>query len=241
MDLKEEDILKDKIYTHWYYVSKGFALKHYIKDIKSECILDVGAGSGIFSRQLLETSSYSSSTCVDISYPKEWDEVYKDKPIYFKKNIETTDADLVLMMDVLEHVEDDVALLKSYVDKVQSGAYFLITVPAFQFLFSGHDLFLEHHRRYTSSMIQKTVKSAGLEVVRCHYFFGLLFPLIAGIRLFTKLKMKLLGKSFQAKSDLKLSAPFINFTLIGIHKLELLFFPINKLAGLSVFCLAKKK
>jgi trans-aconitate methyltransferase len=241
MDLKEEDILKEKIYSHWYYVSKGFALQKYVSFLKGKEILDVGAGSGIFSKQLLSSSTYEKSICVDISYKKEWEEKYNGKEILFRKNLDSSNADLVMMMDVLEHVPDDSALLSMYAEKVKSGTYFLITVPAFQFLFSTHDLFLEHYRRYTISQLKESVQKANLEIVKMNYFFGIIFPLIVMIRLMDKLKMKLLGKNFLPKSDLKIANPIANSILIGIHKVEEKVFSWNKIAGLSVFCLARKK
>lgn len=65
MDLKEEDILGESIYEHWYYISKGQALHHFLGDINTPEILDVGAGSGVFSRQLLDKGICKSAVCLD--------------------------------------------------------------------------------------------------------------------------------------------------------------------------------
>ena len=109
---------------------------------------------------------------------EEKEEQQNSKPIKFVKSVDKTTQDLVLMMDVLEHVPDDVALLKEYADTMEKGGRVLITVPAFQFLWSGHDVFLEHYRRYTIEMMEKTIRDAGLTPVKSRYFFGLLFPLV---------------------------------------------------------------
>ena len=77
-------------------------------------------------------------------------------------------------------------LVRHYATKVPSGAHFLVTVPAFRFLWSGHDVFLEHKRRYTLAEIEQTMRDAGLEVVRGAYYFGLVFPLAAAVRLATR-------------------------------------------------------
>ena len=90
------------------------------------------------------------------------------KPIHFRREIGELHADVVLLMDVLEHVEDDVGLLRQYVEKVPSGARFLISVPAFQVLWSDHDVFLEHKRRYTVAKVEHVVSEpscASSEVV----------------------------------------------------------------------------
>ena len=68
MDLLEENILGDRINTHWYYVSKGRALLSFIKNIKPRSVLDVGAGSGVFSRLLLDKTACASAVCVDPNY-----------------------------------------------------------------------------------------------------------------------------------------------------------------------------
>src|SRR5262245_27886797 len=111
MDLKEEDILGDSIAAHWYYVSKGRALRRFLGDMRVDEVLDVGAGSGVFSRELLQHDVCASAVCVDPNYPAERSEVHLGKPIRFVRSVPRTTQKLVLMMDVLEHVSDDVGLL----------------------------------------------------------------------------------------------------------------------------------
>ena len=240
MDLKEEDILGDKIYDHWYYVAKGRAMLDMLGQFQCDEVLDVGAGSGIFSKTLLDHDICQSAVCVDSGYPKEWQENHHGKNISFVKSQSKTSQNLILMMDVLEHVPDDTALLKQYTDSMSKGGKVLITVPAFQFLWSGHDVFLEHYRRYTISMIEDLVKNAGLKPVKSRYFFGSLFPIIAAMRV---------GKNLitnrgihEPKSDMKLYPDWLNKSLISIHRVEQkILFPVNKIAGLSVFCLCEKE
>ncbi|PCJ97260.1 MAG: methyltransferase [Zetaproteobacteria bacterium] len=239
MDLKEEDILGDKIHGHWYYVSKGKAMRCFLGNIKTDEVLDVGAGSGIFSRQLLDHNICQSAVCVDPNYDEEKEESQNGKPIKFVKSIEKTTQGLTLMMDVLEHVEDDVALLKEYADSMPKNGKVLITVPAFQFMWSGHDVFLEHYRRYTIEMMEKTIREAGLRPVKSRYFFGSLFPVVAVIRFVKKILFNQ-GK-IEGKSELKLYSDNMNKTLIALHDVELMsLFSFNKLFGLSVFCLCEK-
>ena len=92
-------------------------------------------------------------------------------------------GNLVLMMDVLEHVPDDTALLRSYAARVQPGTRFLITVPAHKWMWSGHDVFLEHYRRYTLREVEALISRAGLTRVATSYYFGFTLPLAAGVRL----------------------------------------------------------
>lgn len=240
MDLKEEDILGASISEHWYYVAKGRAMRQMIGfNTHNRQVLDVGAGSGVFSRMLLDTDQAESAICVDPYYAQESREDHNGKTIAFVKQTTQQGQDLMLMMDVLEHVDDDRELLEHYADQLEPGARILITVPAFKFLWSGHDVFLEHRRRYTLGQVEDLVASAGLELEKGRYFFGLLFPVVALTRLINRISM---GRGdFQPKSDLKMLSPFMNKLLIGIHRLEqATLFPLNRLFGLSVICLARK-
>jgi SAM-dependent methyltransferase len=233
MDLKEEDILGADIGRHWYYRSKAAALRRMVGGLGPRRILDVGAGSGFFSRHLLAGSAAQSALCVDIGYASDRDDSESGKPVLYRRDTGPTDCDLVLMMDVLEHVDDDRGLVRHYAAKVPPGAHFLVTVPAFRFLWSGHDVFLEHKRRYRLGEIEAAVRDAGLDVVRGAYFFGSVFPLAAAVRLATR------GRS-APRSSLKKHDPLINGLLSGICAAELPLFPVNRLAGLSAFVLARK-
>jgi SAM-dependent methyltransferase len=238
MDLKETDILGSAISEHWYYRSKAKALTSLLGHQPATSILDVGAGSGFFSRYLLANSLASAATCVDISYPAEYDELEAGKPIYFRRSIEKNHADVVLLMDVLEHVDDDVGLLAHYVEKAPVGARFVLSVPAFEFLWSGHDVFLEHKRRYQLNQLETVAKSAGLTVSKAGYYFGAVFPIAAAMRL---LKRHSAGDQKPTTSDLSLHHPLVNSVLSAVCALEVPLIQFNRLAGLTVFCVAQKQ
>jgi hypothetical protein len=233
MDLKEEDILGAEIGRHWYYRSKAAALRRMVAPLGARRILDVGAGSGFFSRHLLAEGGAQSALCVDIGYASDRDDSEAGKPVLYRRDTGPTDCDLVLMMDVLEHVDDDRGLVRHYAAKVPAGAHFLATVPAFRFLWSGHDVFLEHKRRYRLHEIEAAMRDAGLQVVRGAYYFGFVFPLAAAVRLATR-------NTTEPKSSLKKHDPLTNGLLSGICAAELPLFPVNRLAGLTAFVLARK-
>ncbi|MBP6770036.1 MAG: class I SAM-dependent methyltransferase [Reyranella sp.] len=233
MDLKEEDILGAGIGSHWYYRSKAAALRRAVGSFAPKRLLDVGAGSGFFSRHLLERTQAESALCVDIGYAADRDDRVAGKPVLYRRDTGPTDCDLVLMMDVLEHVDDDRGLVRHYADKVPGGAHFLVTVPAFEFLWSGHDVFLEHKRRYTLPEIETAMRDAGLEIVRGSYYFGLVFPLAAAVRLADR-------NTTEPRSSLKKQGALTNALLTAICAAELPLFSVNRLAGLSCFVLARK-
>jgi SAM-dependent methyltransferase len=233
MDLKEEDILGADIGRHWYYRSKAAALRRMVRSLGARRILDIGAGSGFFSRHLLAEAGAQSALCVDIGYASDRDDSEDGKPVLYRRDTGPTDCDLVLMMDVLEHVDDDRGLVRHYAAKVSSGAHFLVTVPAFRFLWSGHDVFLEHKRRYRLGEIETTLRDAGLQVVRGAYYFGFVFPLAAAVRLATR-------GATEPRTSLTTHGALTNGILTAMCAAELPLLPINRLAGLSAFVLARK-
>lgn len=235
MDLKETDILGSSIDQHWYYASKAAATTRMLGSTPFKKILDVGAGSGFFSHHLLTHSAAGEAWCVDISYDADSDATAAGKPVHYRREIGAVDADLVLLMDVLEHVDDDVGLLKAYVDKVPSGSRFLMTVPAFRFLWSGHDEFLEHKRRYTLPQLETVALEAGLTVKQGAYYFGLVFPIAATLRLLPKG-----AQPSPPRSQLKQHPALVNAFLKVLCSVELPFMGANRLAGLTVFVLAQK-
>jgi SAM-dependent methyltransferase len=134
-------------------------------------VLDVGCGDAWFARQLLRRLPPSSSlTGWDIALDDHLIEVFSaDLP----PGMELTNAepsgefDLILCMDVIEHVPDDVALLSDLTARfLRPGGHLLCSVPAWPSLFSKHDVALKHYRRYTPDRGVHALKSAGLEVRR---------------------------------------------------------------------------
>ena len=239
MDLKEEDAFGGDPASHWYYISKARAIQSMLGDRRDEPILDVGAGSGVFSKMLIADGLAARATCVDPHYSDDWLLHGQEENVAFARSIETTDASIVLMMDVVEHVEDDVGLIAHYAGRTPDNATFLLTAPAFNFLWSSHDDFLDHKRRYTRESLETSVIAAGLEVVETRYFFGMLFPAVAALRLVGRA----LGNDKHAtRSALKTAPSWLNKALVGVHDLErVAMFPFNKVGGVTVMCLARKK
>jgi trans-aconitate methyltransferase len=237
VDLKEADLLGKSPEKHWYYQSKAAAVCSYTRSLPVDSILDIGAGSGFFTRYLLEHTAAAAGTCIDTGYPCDWDEACAGKPLHFRRACGEVSANLVLLMDVLEHVDDDVALLRQYAAKVASGALFLITVPAFEWLWSEHDVFLEHRRRYHLQELLSAVTKAELTVLHGWYFFGFVLPLAAATRLPGRLHRRGLRP---AKSQLRKHGWLTNTALSALCRLELPIQRFNRVGGLSVFCLAAK-
>ena len=91
--------------------------------------------------------------------------------------------DLVCLFDVLEHIDEDVATLGAVRALLAPGGCALITVPAYRWLWSAHDEFLHHKRRYTAGELRAKALGAGFRIEALSYFNTLLFPLAAAARL----------------------------------------------------------
>jgi hypothetical protein len=139
-----------------------------------------------------------------------------------------------LFIDVLEHVNEDAELLKHYVDEASMEAIFVISVPAFSFLWSKHDDFLEHKRRYTRKELEKVAALAGLSVISSGYLFSSVFPLVYLVRL-----LKKIAKGKPASSDMREYPSFLNFSLKWLCQLEHQYFT-NRLLGTSVILSGRK-
>lgn len=122
--------------------------------------------------------------------------------------------DLVCLLDVLEHIDDDGAALARAGRLLKPSGRLLVTVPAYAWLWSAHDVAHHHYRRYTAKTLEQQAQAAGLMVSRLGYFNSFLFPLIAAIRIANKLA----GNN--ERSDAALPLPPINSLLTGIFGLE---------------------
>lgn len=96
--------------------------------------------------------------------------------------------DLVCMLDVLEHLDDDREALRALRHLLRPGGSLLVTVPAYQWLWSGHDIFLHHRRRYTAARLRRVLEDSGYRVGKLSYFNTLLMPLAALTRLLANLR-----------------------------------------------------
>jgi hypothetical protein len=141
--------------------------------------LDVGAGDAWLAQQLrgvLPTTDRLA--CWDVHYPMERrpHELGALPGIEFSATRPVGAFGGILMLDVIEHVQDDVAFVRDVVDEsLAPGGWVLVSVPAYQSLFCAHDRALKHFRRYSPHQIRTLLESSGLAVeVRGGLFHGLL-------------------------------------------------------------------
>lgn len=128
--------------------------------------------------------------------------------------------DVITLLDVLEHLDDDLGGLRELFAHLRPGGLLLLTVPAYQWMWSDHDVVLHHKRRYTLGRLEAVVRNAGFEVLRSSYYTSLLLPLMAAQRLFSRVKPKRRADAGHPEYDVKLPAAPLNEALSAAMCLE---------------------
>jgi SAM-dependent methyltransferase len=146
-------------------------------------VIDVGAGDGWFAGELLRRlPSGSRVVCVDSNYTDEHlaklPAAFGSTGPSFARELPAGSFDLVMLLDVIEHVGDDLGFLRGLVERqLRPGGHVLVSVPAWMSLFTRHDLGVAHHRRYRPAQLAEVITSAGLGIAASGgLFHSLLFP-----------------------------------------------------------------
>jgi hypothetical protein len=144
-------------------------------------VLDVGRATASSRRLADSLAPGSAVTCWDANYTDAHlasEAFAPGERLRFTRSTPAGTFGLALLLDVLEHVEDDLGFLREVVvPRLAPGAHALVSVPAWPALFSSHDVKLRHHRRYTPRATRAVVEGAGLEVVRAGgLFHALVLP-----------------------------------------------------------------
>jgi SAM-dependent methyltransferase len=226
--------------THWWSAGRRRIVQDNMDALTPGTgkILDVGCGTGI----ILETfKNYGCVVGIDNSEHALKFCKLRGQLRLIQADIETQLPfkqdmfDTVFAFDVLEHLSDDAHVLNELYKVCKKGSHVIITVPAYQFMWSKHDESLHHKRRYSKKALRKAVQDAGFTLKKLSYFNTILFPLILAFRvshIFRK----------EVKSDFYLPIPsFINWILLLIFSMEkYLLRKISLPFGLSLICIAKK-
>jgi len=239
MDIKEinSGINQD---THWYYQSKKLPLFDFFRKLPDDItydIIDVGSGTGFFARIILEEFPTKINKCylIDIEYTEEEMLASQNTRLVKQHKIpDTISNTLVIMMDVLEHLEDDKKMLDEIKLNATGQNYFFITVPAFKSLWSSHDVYLCHYRRYTISSLKEVLLKSDYSITSSYYLYGILFPLVWLSR-----KISNLLPNKEVKSQMKPLHPILNKILFSICSFDAHFLTRNKVMGISCIAFGK--
>lgn len=174
--------------NHWWFKARLEILKSVVrqqlKNLDSPSILNVGVATGATSLMLGEFGNVTN-----LEYDEDCCRFLREE-----LNMEVTQAsltdlpydnhsfDMVCAFDVIEHIEDDAKAVSEISRVLKQSGSSIITVPAFMFLWSHHDVVNHHFRRYTLNSL-KSVLSQNLDIKYLSYFNIFLFPPIAAFRL----------------------------------------------------------
>lgn len=194
MDLCERP--RDDLLRHPWETSR-FRFFHWLfARVESEPegtrILDVGSGDGWFACELARVVPGARIDCWDTGYSEALAaELTAPAPdgVRFHASLPQGPFDWMLLLDVLEHVEDDGALLGSLVrDRLGPGGHALVSVPAWPWLYGQHDRALGHHRRYSPRALDGLLRQCGLTILSRGGLFHSLIPLRLPDRLAERLR-----------------------------------------------------
>jgi len=262
MDLKESELqsLENETRHPWELVRMKIVSK-MVKELNLQNqnvlrnVLDLGCGDAYLVFQLSKQFPEINFFAVDTGFTKEQLDFYHSRfaesNIKVYQNIDdihniAEKMDLVLLLDVVEHIEEDENFLINIQKKnilQHEKVFYIITVPAFQFLFSAHDHFLKHYRRYTNSQLRKLCEKVGLNVLKRGYFFTILLF----FRILAKMKESFLKtESNEAKgisnwNGNKTMSSFIAFILTLDYLFSKYLLKIGvRIPGLSTYVICKK-
>ena len=263
MDLKESEFFNKKLqpvrhpweYARFEVITRLISQYKHIRKIPIK-VLDIGCGDA-FNLKLL-SQKIPSGTFIGVDNKLTDDtinilqkRISKVNLMFFKslddyKNNYDGQIDLLLVLDVIEHVKNDKAFIKNLnkVIKYSSKSILVFTAPAFPGLFSYHDAWLGHYRRYTKKSLVGLLENSGLEVLDSGYFFSvLLFPRI--IRLIKEKIFSVFSLRYKGISDWNKSS-LINKVCILILVIDFLITSFFKklwiiIPGLSCYGICKVK
>jgi SAM-dependent methyltransferase len=202
-------------------------------------VLEIGSGIGTYSRRIAADPKVERLTCVEVdpscaeaarealtSVPnRRVDYIVGD---YLGALLPKDSFDTALLINVLEHLQDDRAAVRKARSELRMDGTLVIFVPAFELLMSGLDRRLGHYRRYTAGSLRKLLEGAGFTVTALRYynltgFLGWLW------------RFRILGRTEQSRSLVR----FFDRVVLPVQLRVERAFPLP--VGQSVYAVAKKR
>ena len=226
---------------HWWYKGRreiiSTIINKYIRKNQKLKILDFGAGSGTNSAMLSNYGDvyvYEKDKNIQDYLKKKFE---KNSNIFVLEEInENIFFDLIIASDVIEHIENDDNIIKFLYKILKVDGKILITVPAYNFLYTERDKVLGHFRRYNSNMLKKKTEKY-FKIIKLSYYNFFLFFLSLILFLFLKIfKIKNLITSPERTPNFMINNLFCNIFKSEKFFLKYLNFPF----GASIIYFARK-
>ncbi len=227
---------------HWWFVARRRILRDQITSLQlppGARVLEAGAGPGGNLEMLSEFGELDAfeldEDARQIASARSGIEI-RSGALPGDNGYEPGSFDLIVALDVIEHIEADRESVRALARLLRPGARLVITVPAYEWLWSAHDDRHHHKRRYTRPKVRRLADEAGLEVERCSYFNTILLPMIVVTRFFKKLA------GIADRPDDDMPSPFVNAVLLRLFSAErYLLRHLSLPFGVSILCIARRR
>lgn len=249
MNPEEYDKMYNQENTYWWFQGRKKIIfrmiKHYnLLNHGKARVLDIGCGTGLILEALAEQGFAMgldfSFKALQFSRQRNLKNLIRGNV----KNIPVKDSsvDLVVALDLLEHIEDDQGLLDEIQRVLKPGGYLLSTVPAHQSLWSEHDEALHHFRRYSKPKFSDMVKKHNFSLVKYSYVISFTYFPIYIFRWGQRIYRKIVPTKQSPKTHIIILPEIINSLLIRILEFEgRLLQRMNLPFGVSLLCIAEKR
>ncbi len=229
--------------SHWWFVARRelacSALRRWCT-VPRPVVLDMGCGTGGTLDRLVEFSEPTGVDLEPLALSLCRSRGHENLVLASATELpfEESSFDAALALDVLEHIPDHEAAAREMARVLRPGGVAVVTVPAYRFLWSGHDVALHHQRRYVRSEVRALLESAGLEVLWETYTVTSLFPAASLVRTW---KRWTTPRSAEPVADTQPTRPWLNRLLTRVLLAEGRWTLRNPLPfGLTVLAVARK-
>jgi SAM-dependent methyltransferase len=229
--------------THWWFEGRrrciDAVLRRHLRPAPNRRVLDVGCGTGGMFPLLAgygQVAGAEFSSDARARAARRFPGITVS-PCALPHEVPLGPFELVTAFDVIEHLDEPVEALKTLAGRLAEGGQLVVTVPAFQFLWSEHDVSLQHRRRYSLALLREHLAAAGFEVKYDSYFNTGLFPAVALARLVGRVLPQR-----RVDSDLKPAPRPLNAALTTFFGGESHFLKRSRLpVGVSLIAVAERQ
>ena len=195
MNKVEYATMAEREKTYWWHLGRLEIIQTYLKQLRKNNkssklkILNVGCGTG-GTIDMLEKFGVVDNVDISndaINFMKQNGYKRIRKVSGIKLPYKDGAFNVVGAFDVLEHIDDHVGALKEWARVINKNGSVVITVPAYQWLWTDHDVSLHHKRRYTIKRLCQAAAEAGLQPEKISYAIAFSLPLVVGFRFLNKI------------------------------------------------------